>query len=305
MPVYNVELFVSDAINSILKQTYKNIELIIVDDCSTDQTYSLCKMIASTDKRICLYRNEENMKIERTLNFALTKARGKYIARMDGDDISLPDRLQVMKQYLDDNADISLVGTNVYTLNKDGSRIGHTELPSSEKQVKEILNIQTPVLHIWMTYKKIYDELKGYRIFHGAEDYDFVLRTISLGYKVINIPNYYGYCVRLNRDDNTMARLGISRVRSAMYALKLFKERKKNGKDSYNEQALNKYIRCTKFSQKIYSLSNRYLYKAMVERKKNNYFLMTLFIFISLISTYQVSYYLKKIKYNILLRDGK
>ena len=73
MPTYNVEKYVGEAIESILNQTYENFEFIIVDDCSTDSTYEICKKYANQDSRIKLYKNSENLKISKTLNFALSK----------------------------------------------------------------------------------------------------------------------------------------------------------------------------------------------------------------------------------------
>ena len=83
IPVYNVELYVEKAINSILNQTYSNLQIIIIDDCSTDRTYEIVQNISKLDSRVLILRNKINSKIVKTLNYGLEYARGEYIARMD------------------------------------------------------------------------------------------------------------------------------------------------------------------------------------------------------------------------------
>ena len=89
IPCYNAEKYVESAIRSIMNQTYKNLEIIITDDCSTDDTLEILQKLAKEDSRIKLYKNETNLKIVKTLNNMISQANGKYIARMDADDISL------------------------------------------------------------------------------------------------------------------------------------------------------------------------------------------------------------------------
>ena len=100
IPCYNCEKFVKDAIYSICNQTYKNLEILIADDCSTDSTYTILENIAKKDTRIKLYHNTENMKIVKTLNFLIENASGDYIARMDADDISAPERIKEQVDFL-------------------------------------------------------------------------------------------------------------------------------------------------------------------------------------------------------------
>jgi glycosyltransferase involved in cell wall biosynthesis len=88
IPTYNVENYIIDSVNSIINQTYKNIEIIIVDDNSNDNTFKILNSLKELDSRIKLYKNNKNLKIVNTLNFAISVSSGEYIARMDGDDIS-------------------------------------------------------------------------------------------------------------------------------------------------------------------------------------------------------------------------
>ena len=112
IPVYNVEKFAEQAIVSIIKQTYKHLEIIVIDDGSSDNTYKIVADLATQDSRIRLYKNERNLKIVKTLNRALSLAQGEYIARMDGDDISALDRIEKQVAFLESNPDYDLVGCN-------------------------------------------------------------------------------------------------------------------------------------------------------------------------------------------------
>mgnify|MGYP005989898629 CR=1 FL=1 len=110
---YNAEKYIEEAIDSIINQTYDNLEIIIVDDCSTDDTWKILEKYANNDNRIRLYRNKENSKLPFSLNFAINKANGKYLARMDADDISLPTRIEEQVRFMETNEDIGICGTAV------------------------------------------------------------------------------------------------------------------------------------------------------------------------------------------------
>lgn len=115
MPNYNTALpFLKEAVNSILTQTYSNFEFIIVDDCSTDESYAFLQSL--TDPRIHLIRNEENMGITASLNKGFRLAKGAYIARMDSDDISYPARFERQLAFMKENPDVIVCGTFVETI---------------------------------------------------------------------------------------------------------------------------------------------------------------------------------------------
>lgn len=111
MPAYNAEKYIKEAIDSILSQTFGDFEFIIIDDGSTDNT---CAIIESySDSRIRFFRNEKNMGVAATLNRGLDLARGEYIARMDSDDISLPQRFEKQVAFMDSHPDIAVCGTAI------------------------------------------------------------------------------------------------------------------------------------------------------------------------------------------------
>ena len=111
MPVYNAEKYVAEAVESILQQTYTDFEFIIIDDCSTDNSYGILQTYAAKDIRIRLFKNDVNNKLPNTLNFGIAQSNGKYIARMDADDISLPERFAKQVEFMESHPEIGVCGT--------------------------------------------------------------------------------------------------------------------------------------------------------------------------------------------------
>lgn len=127
MSNYNTdELYLRASIESILNQTYENFEFIIVDDCSTDNSVEVIE--SYSDKRINLIKNEENMGLTRSLNIAIKAARGEFIARMDADDISLPQRFEKQVEFLTQNPEYIACGTAIKIIGgrEEGKRICRT-----------------------------------------------------------------------------------------------------------------------------------------------------------------------------------
>ena len=111
IPCYNCEKYVEEAVMSIIEQSYSNLEILVIDDGSTDNTGSILQELAQKDSRIRYIKNETNLKLIRTLNKGIDLCRGKYIARMDADDISLPTRIVKQVNFLEKHPDIGIVGT--------------------------------------------------------------------------------------------------------------------------------------------------------------------------------------------------
>lgn len=136
IPCYNAEKYVEMAIRSIMNQTYTNLEILIIDDCSKDSTYEILENLAKYDKRIILEKNEQNLKIVKTLNKLVLKANGKYIARMDADDISAPNRIEKQVNFLESNKDYGICGTNAWRINCNNRMIGKSLLPTEDNEIK-------------------------------------------------------------------------------------------------------------------------------------------------------------------------
>lgn len=254
VPVYNVENFVEESLRSLMQQSYKNIEIIVVDDYSSDNTFKIVKKLEKEDSRIKSYKNPKNLKIAATLNFALSKANGDFIARMDGDDISTPDRLSKLYDYLQSHKDIALVGSNVTLINEDGIEIKKGRMINSSTVINSVVKYRNPIHHIWLTKRKIYDEIGNYR-YPGVEDYDFILRLLTAGYKICNHPEYL-YQIRI-RKGNTASSIGLLQYKSLKLIKKLYKERLREGKEiSENVVVTDDYGKVSKY---FYGLSNAFL----------------------------------------------
>jgi glycosyltransferase involved in cell wall biosynthesis len=186
LPVYNSGAYVQSAIESILKQTFSDFELLIINDGSTDNSLSLISSIS--DSRIRIINNEKNIGLTATLNKGIDLAKGKYIARMDADDISLPGRFEKQVNYLEKNEKVSVLATRSELLNTEGEITGewnddakytegnsiHTQMVFSNCIVHPSVMIRADVL------KKF--KYNGYQ--KGAEDWDLWLRLLSERHKI-------------------------------------------------------------------------------------------------------------------------
>lgn len=178
LPVYNCELYIEEAVNSILNQTYTNFELLILDDASTDQTVFKLKKIK--DSRIQLIEKPKNTGYTNSLNYGLSIAKGKYIARMDGDDFSLPQRLQVQVDFLESNPDVILCGTS-YSIMGNNKVI---TIPETHESIKLELLKANCIAHPSVMFRKsIIDKHKiKYDISREpAEDYAMWVQLLSYG----------------------------------------------------------------------------------------------------------------------------
>lgn len=189
MGIYNCSDTLPRAIDSIIAQTYSDWELIMCDDASTDNTYDIAKSYAdSYPDKIILIRNEKNSRLSYSLNQCLKYANGKYIARMDGDDISLPQRFEKQVEYLKKNPDVDLVGTAMQRFNDEGLA---DILWPKEHPDKYALRYGVTFQHATiMTYKYVFDKLNGYTVSKRtmrSQDYDLWFKFYAEGFHGDNI----------------------------------------------------------------------------------------------------------------------
>ncbi len=184
MPVYNGERFLREAIESILSQTYRDFEFLIINDGSNDRSVEIVE--SYHDPRIKLVHNEKNLGLITTLNKGIEIAEGRYIARMDADDISLPRRLEKQVSFMDGNPDVAVCGTWVETF---GAQKILWRYPLVPEAARCRLLFLPPVAHPSAIIRKSVLEEKGLRYDTGmryAEDYDLWVR-ISEGSRISNI----------------------------------------------------------------------------------------------------------------------
>ena len=191
MAVYNGGKYLSDAIESILNQSFKCFEFIIIDDGSTDNTSHLLKGYAESDARIIIISREDRGLVS-SLNEGISRAVGTYIARMDADDISLPDRFRTQYDFLQLNTNVVCVGCDPIIIDEDGDELIHLKTPASNKDIQnKLLSGHCPIEHPSVMYKRsTVIEVGGYREeYQTAEDYDLWLRIGEVGDLAnLNIP---------------------------------------------------------------------------------------------------------------------
>jgi glycosyltransferase involved in cell wall biosynthesis len=183
MPVYNNDRYLVEAIESILNQTVTDFEFIIVDDGSTDQTSTILTSYESRDPRIRVVR-QKNGGIVSALNTGIAFCRGEYIARMDGDDISYPNRFSLQMDYLDNNPDCVVVGGVFMSIDEAGNRLWPYRFARNKVTSFRTFPIQVALtVHpLAMIRKEALIALGGYRAtFPHAEDYELFLRISKYG----------------------------------------------------------------------------------------------------------------------------
>jgi len=215
MSVYNAQETVKNSIKSILEQSYKEFEFLILDDRSTDQTFNICKKLKEEDSRIELYRNDKNLGLTKSLNKLISYSNGEIIARQDSDDISKKERLQKQLNYLCDN-DLDGCTSKANVMNEKKIIPGLSFfLPK-----KIVIRYKNPFIHGTLLIKKsVLEENNFYdEDFYYSQDYKLMYDLIKKNKKIkimnenlyiLNMKNnistlkkeeqnYYAKCVRKN-----------------------------------------------------------------------------------------------------------
>lgn len=186
-PVYNVEHFIHESIQSILQQSYTNFEFLIIDDCSNDNTLFEIRKI--NDPRIVLIENSKNIGPASSLNVGLKKAIGSYIAIMHGDDIALSNRISEQVLFMEKNIEIDILGSNYEMINEFGKSIGSKKINS--ENIDERLLFHNVLCHPTIMYRstifKSFDlsYTEGMRL---NEDYDLFTRCVVKNRKISIVP---------------------------------------------------------------------------------------------------------------------
>lgn len=161
IPCYNAEQHVEQALNSILEQTYTNMEIIAINDCSTDNTGSILHAIAERDSRMRVIDNEKNLKLIDTLNKGVALCNGEYIARMDADDIALPKRIEKEVDFLERNKNHDIVSTLflAFPTNNPSKKSLHHN-PLKDEELRAYMLFKSGICHpAVMIRKRVFTEL--------------------------------------------------------------------------------------------------------------------------------------------------
>lgn len=265
MPVYNSELYLKEAIDSILYQTYTYFEFIIINDGSIDKSEEIIK--SYDDSRIIFVANKRNLGIIETLNKGLEFARGKYIIRMDADDYSYPNRFEKQVEYMESNQDIDISGT--WFMKTDRSKVSTN--PITFEKCKLNLLDTTVLCHPTVILRKksiLQEYLKFNSSAIHAEDYKFWMDAVTAGLKISNLPivllRYRIHPMQISTTKRSIQNQTVNNLRIE-YAEFFFGELITKNKDIYSQ-----LIAETISDYKLYKEAKKIAFLILKENYKNN-----------------------------------
>ena len=191
MSVFNGMPLMKEAVESIQKQTFRDFELLVVNDCSTDETKRALHSFSDSDDRIRIIENKNNLGLAASLNKAWQSAEGEFIARMDSDDISEPQRLEEQVRYLEKREDVVVLGTSATLINQKSETIGRSLRRESHGDLIKHMGTENPFFHSSvMMRRQFLVETGGYdKSFRRSQDYDLWSRGLGVG-KYHNLQEY-------------------------------------------------------------------------------------------------------------------
>ena len=201
MGIYNCASTLQEALDSLYSQTFQDFEIILCDDGSSDSTYDVALMNQQNHDNIVLLRNERNLGLNATLNKCLSVAKGEYIARMDGDDVSLPSRFEHQVRFLNENLDYAFVSCPMYMFDSNG-KWGETKAKQFPTKKDVITHIPSFTHAAVMIRRNVFLAVEGYtqsKYLLRVEDCHLWFKIYSLGYVGANLQDaLYGM-----RDDRS------------------------------------------------------------------------------------------------------
>ena len=298
MPIYNSENHIEEAVESILEQTYNNFEFIIINDGSEDNSIKIIK--SHNDDRIKII-NIKHSGIATALNTAIKASKGEIIFRMDADDISENNRIEIQVNFMIENPDIDLCGSFMKVINEQGDEVAKKILPITHKEILKSIVYNSNIMHPTFCFrKKSIIKLGGYRKeFLYAQDYDLLLRGISNQYKYYNIPQFL---LSYRLPSKIKYEKYYRQIRYSRFARILFYQRKKNKFE--NKNTINKINLISKIN--VYSIIMMNIFfifnKKRINRNFPRYFwiigsyIISIFHYELLINLYNDTKYYFKIK---------
>jgi len=192
MPVYNGSLFVEKAITSILTQTYPRFELLVVDDASTDNTWKILRKLKNANpEKMRIFRFKKNSGESAAANFAFTKVRGQFVARMDADDVSHKTRLEKQIKYIMAYPDVVVLGSQAHVIDSRGHRIGEKNAPLTHETIYNRFAYINPMIHPSVMYNKRLLPNRPYlyhSTFESTDDYHTYFELFNYG-RFANLPD--------------------------------------------------------------------------------------------------------------------
>lgn len=231
MSFYNARRHLEKSVLSILNQTYRNFEFIIINDRSDDESLEIIKKYQRGDQRIKLINNDKNIGLTKSLNKGISLAKGKYIARQDSGDISLSERLEKQYEFLEINKDIFLCGTDISVIDEKENRlVDNVKIITKDNIIKRILPKKNCFVHTAIMFRN--RDIFYREKFYYSQDYDLYLNLLSQNKKLVNLPN------KLIKWRMTGSAISYTnREKQELFARKakeFYKQRVKKGFDQYN-----------------------------------------------------------------------
>lgn len=260
MPVYNAEEYLSEAIESVLSQSYIDFEFIIINDCSSDSSPEIIRQFEEKDNRIRVIHNDTNLKITRSLNKGIEEANGEYIIRMDADDICEKQRFDVQIKFMDQHPQFGVCGSQAKILGTD--KYFFKTFYQKDDEIRASLLIGTGIIHpTTIIRKSVLDklEIKYNPEFDYSDDIDLWFR-ISLISKLANIPDvllqYRSHEKNWTRTYKESIKEDISRLRKKIYSSFLNYKIDRSELAIINERKPRSSIQLIKFYAKIFNHFN-------------------------------------------------
>lgn len=191
IPSFNEDPHIVRAsLESIRAQTFKDFECIVVDESSCTVLAEACRVVCAEDPRFTYVHPTERLGLPKSLNLAISKARGKLIARFDSDDVCMPERLALQVAYLQAHPDISVIGGAIDIISSEGRLIAHRSYPQSSTAIAKGMQLTTTIAHPTVMYRKeVIERHGGYNPnFRFGEDLDLWLRWMNAGIRFANLP---------------------------------------------------------------------------------------------------------------------
>lgn len=234
-------LWIKQAIYSVMNQSFKDFELIIVvDNPDVSENVKEYLNFISKSKKIVILFNEKNIGLAMSLNKGLSRARGEYIARMDSDDISSHNRFMYELEYLNERK-LDVVSCGMIKIDENGGEIEREK--TRVKEPRKFLPVASCLVHSGiMARKKVYEELNGYRDFKNSEDYDLWLRIVTDSDFTIGNIDKYLIKYRIVNEGQSRAKFE-EQFYLSEYIRQLYKERKRTGKDSFSIDNYNDFLK--------------------------------------------------------------
>jgi glycosyltransferase involved in cell wall biosynthesis len=299
MPAFNAERFLLEAADSILIQSMSELELIIVDDASVDETPRICEELCRRDGRVRVVRRSENGGISAALNDGLKLARGGFIARMDSDDISVPDRLKLQVRFLEAHPEVSLCGMAIELMDENGLTVARQEAIQGQAFVEAALRFCSPVAHpTWMMRAELLHAIGGYRPVAPAEDYDFLLRVYRGGYGIDNLGELG---LRYRISGTSTAASNSLRQRKAFNFIRRI--HMKGG--PLNSGRYRRAIATSAFGKRLHQISERLLQRSARSAANGAPLAFAMVLVAAVMSPYQLQFVWRAVRTKLILRRAR